>query len=243
MQLENGSILNFEGKWVQERGQAGGCSVEKSEKINGLTTGLEHNPQFMFDLGDTKEKFVFEKKEYRLRIHMFKLQKYNNVTEIIETYYGVRLNLYQERKNHMIIAFENELVLLSNKTKYIKEVLDGTIDLRKKKREEVTEMLAKKGFDKMDDDGDYKYLVKMPMDSVTEENVEKIMKDKAIKESELDKLKKTTINQMWLSELEKLKEQYIEYQEGRRRLCECLTVSKKSVKNASKPKTHIKKSK
>ena len=94
----------------------------------------------------------------------------------------------------MIIAFENELVLLSNKTKYIKEVLDGTIDLRKKKREEVTEMLAKKGFDKMDDDGDYKYLVKMPMDSVTEENVEKIMKDKAIKESELDKLKKTTIN-------------------------------------------------
>ena len=180
-------------------------------------------------------------------MHLFdaddKLQKYNNVTEIIETYYGVRLNLYQERKNHMIIAFENELVLLSNKTKYIKEVLDGTIDLRKKKREEVTEMLAKKGFDKMDDDGDYKYLVKMPMDSVTEENVEKIMKDKAIKESELDKLKKTTINQMWLSELEKLKEQYIEYQEGRRRLCECLTVSKKSVKNASKPKTHIKKSK
>lgn len=78
MQLENGSILNFEGKWVQERGQAGGCSVEKSEKINGLTTGLAHNPQFMFDLGDTNEKFVFEKKEYRLRIHMFKLQKYNN---------------------------------------------------------------------------------------------------------------------------------------------------------------------
>ncbi|MDA9072420.1 toprim domain-containing protein [bacterium] len=172
-----------------------------------------------------------------------KLQKYNNVTEIIETYYGVRLNLYQERKNHMIIAFENELVLLSNKTKYIKEVLDGTIDLRKKKREEVTEMLVKKGFDKMDDDGDYKYLVKMPMDSVTEENVEKIMKDKAIKEDELDKLKKTTINQMWLVELEKLKEQYIEYKEGRRRLCECLPVSKKSAKNVSKPKTLVKKSK
>ena len=141
----------------------------------------------------------------------------------------------------MIIAFENELVLLSNKTKYIKEVLDGTIDLRKKKREEVTEMLVKKGFDKMDDDGDYKYLVKMPMDSVTEENVEKIMKDKAIKEDELDKLKKTTINQMWLVELEKLKEQYIEYKEGRRRLCECLPVSKKSVKNGSNSKKVAKK--
>lgn len=178
-------------------------------------------------------------------MHLFdaddKLQKYNNVTEIIETYYGVRLNLYQERKNHMIIAFENELVLLSNKTKYIKEVLDGTIDLRKKKRQEVTEMLVKKGFDKMDDDGDYKYLVKMPMDSVTEENVEKIMKDKAIKEDELDKLKKTTINEMWLVELEKLKEQYIEYKEGRRRLCEGMTVAKKSAKNGTNAKKVVKK--
>jgi len=178
-------------------------------------------------------------------MHLFdaddKLQKYNNVTEIIETYYGVRLNLYQERKNYMIIAFENELVLLSNKTKYIKEVLDGTIDLRKKKRQEVTEMLVKKGFDKMDDDGDYKYLVKMPMDSVTEENVEKIMKDKAIKEDELDKLKKTTINEMWLVELEKLKEQYIEYKEGRRRLCEGMTVAKKSTKNGTNAKKVVKK--
>lgn len=216
------TITFMKGQLDQLEGIVGENGCNGVEKILKLYTTNTTTNMHLFDADD-------------------KLQKYNNVTEIIETYYEVRLNLYQTRKTHMIIALENELVLLSNKTKYIKEVLDGTIDLRKKKREEVTEMLVKKGFDKMDDDGDYKYLVKMPMDSVTEENVEKIMKDKAVKEAELDKLKKTTINQMWLSELEKLKEQYIEYKEGRRRLCEGVTVAKKSAKNGTNAKKVVKK--
>ena len=216
------TITFMKGQLDQLEGIVGENGCNGVEKILKLYTTNTTTNMHLFDADD-------------------KLQKYNNVTEIIETYYEVRLNLYQTRKTHMIIALENELVLLSNKTKYIKEVLDGTIDLRKKKREEVTEMLVKKGFDKMDDDGDYKYLVKMPMDSVTEENVEKIMKDKAVKEAELDKLKKTTINQMWLLELEKLKEQYIEYKEGRRRLCEGVTVAKKSAKNGTNAKKVVKK--
>ena len=35
-------------------------------------------------------------------------------------------------------------------------------------------MLEAKGYDKLDNDEEYKYLVKMPMDSVTEENVDKL---------------------------------------------------------------------
>jgi DNA topoisomerase-2 len=104
----------------------------------------------------------------------------------------------------MITSLEKELVLLSNKAKYIQENLDGTIDLRKKKKDEVVSMLQEKGYNIMDDDVDYKYLVKMPMDSVTEENVEKLLKDKLVKETELESIKATSIHKMWLKELKNL---------------------------------------
>lgn len=57
-------------------------------------------------------------------------------------------------------------------------------------------------YDKID--GDYKYLIKMPMDSVTEEHVAKIVQEKADTERELEVLLATTVEQIWLRELEQL---------------------------------------
>jgi DNA topoisomerase-2 len=146
------------------------------------------------------------------------LQKYDKVSDIIDTYYEVRLQMYQARKDYLIDALEKEVVLLTNKANYIRENLEGTIDLRKKKKDEVIEMLETKGYDKINDDTEYRYLVKMPMDSVTEENVERLLDDKTSKEMELEKIKKTSINRMWIAELDNLREHYIEYKEERSRL-------------------------
>ena len=157
------------------------------------------------------------------------LQKYEKVTDIIDAYYEVRLNLYGSRKDFMIRALERDLVVLSNKAKYIQENLDGTIDLRKKKREEVQTMLTEKGYDKIDDDEDYRYLVKMPMDSVTEENVEKLLKEKGTKEATLEQVKKTSVQEMWSGELNALTVKYLEYKTDRTRLINGEDVKKKSV--------------
>ena len=173
-----------------------GCNgVEKLLKL--YTTNTTTN-MHLFDASDT-------------------LHKYEKVSEIIDAYYEVRLKLYETRKAYLIDALEKELVLLSNKAKYIQENLDGTIDLRKKKKEQVVIMLAEKGYAKIDDD-EYKYLIKMPMDSVTEENVDKLLKDKSTKETELNIIKNTTVHKMWKSELDVLKEQYVEYKDLRTRL-------------------------
>jgi DNA topoisomerase-2 len=157
------------------------------------------------------------------------LQKYEKVTDIIDAYYEVRLNLYGSRKDFMIRALERDLVVLSNKAKYIQENLDGTVDLRKKKREEVQSMLTEKGYDKIDDDEDYRYLVKMPMDSVTEENVEKLLKEKGTKEATLEQVKKTSVQEMWSGELNALSVKYLEYKTDRTRLMNGEDVKKKSV--------------
>jgi DNA topoisomerase-2 len=169
------------------------------------------------------------------------LQKYEKVTEIIDSYYEVRLKLYASRKEYMINTMEKELVILSNKAKYIQENLDGTIDLRKKKREEVNDMLLIKGYEQIDNDHDYKYLVRMPMDSVTQENVEKLLRDKCTKEAELEKVKITTIHQMWKDELDILKDQYLEYKEDRTTLMNGEENTKKKKSVIKKTATIVKK--
>ena len=173
-------------------------------------------------------------------MHLFdandKLKKYEKVEEIIDDYFETRLKMYQTRKEYMIDALEKELVLLSNKARYIKENLDDTIDLRKKKKEQVIQMLKEKGYNIIGDDEEYRYLTKMPMDSVTDENVEKIFKEQGSKEVELETIKNTTINQMWCSELDSLREEYIVYKEERQRLMNG-TETKKKTKVVSKKNT------
>ena len=204
------------------KGEHGCNGVEKILKLS--TTNTTTN-MHLFDADDT-------------------LQKYNKVSDIIDAYYETRLEMYGTRKEYLIDALEKELIVLSNKAKYIKENLDGTIDLRKKKKEQVTIMLEEKGYNKVEGDEDYKYLVKMPMDSVTEENVEKLLKDKGNKQVELEQIKNTTINKMWISELDNLRELYIEYKEDRARLMsgeekKKKVVSKGTVKKVVKKQTLV----
>ena len=101
----------------------------------------------------------------------------------------------------------------NNKEKYILATLDGSVDLRRKNATAVHELLTSKGYDLLD--GDFKYLIKMPMDSVTQENVDKILKEKSDAETELEILKKTTLEAMWLSELEHLQKEYNSYKKVR----------------------------
>jgi DNA topoisomerase-2 len=223
------TITFVKGKLEELEKSKGDHGCNGLEKLLKLYTTNTTTNMHLFDANDT-------------------LQKFEKVSDIIDSYYDVRLKLYQTRKEYMIDSLERELMRLSNRAKYIQENLDGTIDLRKKKKEQVIEMLETKGYDKMIDSDDnepnYKYLIKMPMDSVTEENVEKLNKEHGDKSTELEIVKSTSINKMWLNELETLKEQYAEYKEERTRIMngedskpKKKVVSKTSVKKAVKKQT------
>lgn len=138
-----------------------------------------------------------------------KLVKYETTADIMYDYYAQRLVMYGKRRRKMIEVLERLLRLLTNKAKYIKENLDGTIDLRRKKREEVNAMLNEKGYDKIDDDDNYKYLVKMPMDSVTEEEVKKIMSEVDKHQKEMDRLQSITREKLWIEDLERLEKELL----------------------------------
>jgi DNA topoisomerase-2 len=150
-------------------------------------------------------------------IHMFnserKLKKYENVDELVRDYYVVRLSAYEKRKAYLLEALSKKTSLLTNKAKYIEYTLIDKIDLRRKSAEAVNAMLQTNQFEKVD--GDYKYLVKMPMDSVTNENVEKLRKERDETMKELEVLRQTSLEQMWMRELDTLEIKYAQYKKIR----------------------------
>ena len=166
--------------------------------------------------------------------HNEQLKIYKTAEEIIDAYYGIRLDMYNTRKTYLINKLNKELILLSNKARYIMEVLEGTVDLRRMKKDAIIHMLQEKGYDVIDEDTDYKYLVKLPMDSVSEENVEKINKDKNDKELELKILTATTIQMMWLNELADLEKEYGEYKKQRDKM-----MLEQAVKKTLKKKKNV----
>jgi DNA topoisomerase-2 len=152
-------------------------------------------------------------------MHLFneedKLKKYASVPEIIDDYYKTRLELYGKRKLHLMDVLERELMVLSNKARYIQEILNDTIDLRRKKKDQVIEILRNKKYNVVDGDVEYKYLTKMSMDSVTEENVAKIMNERDKKAAELEIVRSKPIVVMWEEELVALETEYLKYREER----------------------------
>jgi DNA topoisomerase-2 len=201
------------------KGVLAGMSTDAIEKLLKLTTSVSTNNMHMFNAE-------------------CKLRKYESVPEVIDEFFVVRMATYAKRKANQIKVMEQNLVKLSNKAKYILGNLNDTIDLRRKTNETVIQLLEENGFVRID--GDYKYLTKMPMDSVTKENVDSILKDKTDTETELDILKSTTCEQMWLRELGKFETEYAKYKAAREKI-QNPTSTASSKSGVNKVKKAIKK--
>ena len=196
-------------------------SQEYENGVNGLEKLLK-----LYSLHSVTNMHLFDKDE--------RLKKYDTPETIILEYYSIRLEYYNKRKIYLIDKLSKELDLLSNKARYIKCLLDDTIDLRRKSKKDIYTLLNDMKFsknnnnDKNDnnnnnnnnnDDDDienkqlnsFNYLIKMPMDSVSIENVDKIMNDHDNKSKELDTIKSKKIENMWLDELKTLKQSYNEF--------------------------------
>lgn len=165
------------------KGKLGTMDMGAIEQLLGLTTTVSTTNMHLFDAE-------------------CKLHKYKSVEEIIDDFFVIRRKTFQKRKDAQIADLRALLVRLSNRARYILDVLSGKVDLRKKTNQQVTELLEGFQYDKIE--GDYKYLVKMPMDSVTEEHVAKIVKEKEDTDRELEILIATTIEAMWIGELDTL---------------------------------------
>ena len=199
--------------------------------VSGVLTNLI-NKDFDDNINEMEKTMKLYTTMATTNMHMFdaneKLKKYSKVNDIIDDYYVFRYSLYKARKAFQLDELERELVVLSNKARYIQETLDDKIDLRKKSKDEITAMLEEENYARTNED--FKYLIKMPMDSVSKENVERLMKEKTTNEELYNLLKKKTIEKMWNDELDEFKKHYLLYKKERE---DIQTPTKKTKANAN----------
>jgi hypothetical protein len=141
-------------------------------------------------------------------MHLFndkqQIKKYDTPQAIIDDFMGVRMEHYTKRKANLITELEREYTRFSNQARYIKETCDDVIDIRKKKQDAVTDLLTSNCYAKIDGDDRFKYLIDMPMSSLIEENIARLNKKAGDAAAELERVKNTTEQEMWLGELEAL---------------------------------------
>jgi DNA topoisomerase-2 len=189
---------------------------------------IEGNFDVLFKLQSSKNLSINN-------IHLFNkdgvIQKYESAIEIIKEWAETRIVKYFERKNYQLKNLEKEAKVLSNKMRFILDVINGTIQIMNKKLSEVTQKLIELKYDpiveeNIDKDEDnlpeenidkdakeinyknYNYLLKLPISQLTYDR--KIILEKEFNElnDKLKILRNTNIEDLWLKDLTELEKEW-----------------------------------
>jgi DNA topoisomerase-2 len=181
-------------------------------------------------------------------IHLFNkdgaIQKYDTAIEIIKEWAETRILKYFERKNYQIKNLEKDAKVLSNKMRFILDVISGNIQIMNKKLKEITARLIELNYppintgegegtaneDRVKEDEEnpvegaladaninykhYNYLLKMPISQLTYDR--KIILEREYNEldEKLKNLKNTNIEDLWLNDLLELEKEWGEHRDN-----------------------------
>ena len=132
-----------------------------------------------------------------------KLKIFDKAEDIVKHFVGVRLGWYQTRKDYLIDKTEKQLSLVTNKARFIKDIIDGKLKINNVPKEKIVTYLKTNAYDTVH--GSYDYLLSMAIHSLTKERYEKLLLEKEGCIIALKTLKETYPKEMYLTDLKKLK--------------------------------------
>lgn len=146
------------------------------------------------------------------------ITRYKSTNDILVEYFHKRLEYYQKRKDHILEKLANLLKEASAKARFIQEIIDGKLVVYKRAKIDICKDLKKskyptqaelgKVISQSDDEnvknGDYDYLISMPIYSFTKERIEKLKKEVTHYEEQINELEGKTKVNLWEEDLEKL---------------------------------------
>merc|ERR1719356_1736273 len=126
----------------------------------------------------------------------------------MEGFANVRLKFYEIRKKYLIDKLTLERDLLSNRARFIGMIIAKKLHINNRKKADVVKDLIKFKFMKFGDTKPprtgFEYLLIMQIASLTKERKEELEKMAKEKAAELEKVKRTSIQAMWLEDLKNL---------------------------------------
>lgn len=131
------------------------------------------------------------------------VREFNNVFEILDSYISIRFEFYKKRKTFILNTLKSELEKLVSKYVFCKSIIDKKLVVSNRKKDDIVNDLSK--IDKIIRiDGNFDYLLKMPISQITKEEVQKLKDLITSKKDEFNKIKTTSESDMWISDLNEL---------------------------------------
>jgi len=130
---------------------------------------------------------------------------FDNANEIVEYFVNFRLGFYQKRKDNIIKNLEYDMMVMSNKARFIKAIIDNKLKVKNVPKNEIEKWLEDNKFDKINES--FNYLLQMQIYSLTKEKYEELLKDIELKKADIENTKKMVPKQMYLDDLSELKQQ------------------------------------
>ena len=136
-----------------------------------------------------------------------KIVKYESVGHILESFYGPRLAAYEDRRLNEMGRLEAEAVEADAKARFIRAVLEGSLELRRATDTEIVAAMKKHELPALSSarqaesvDG-YDYLLRLRMDRVKATAVADAEAAVAAARAAVAQLQTTTAAQLWLKDL------------------------------------------
>ena len=133
------------------------------------------------------------------------IKKYANIDKIMQDFIKVRMEFYDLRKKSEMKSYQEKLKILENKIRFISMVTSG-LKIHKLKKNELINLLDKEKFMKVN--GCFDYLINIAIYRFTSDEINKLESDHETNKSNLDVLKKTSLEELWLNDLKDI-EKYI----------------------------------
>jgi len=138
------------------------------------------------------------------------IKKYKTVVEIMQEFAKVRLKYYDIRKKYLVHKLTLERDLLSNRARFILLIIKKKLTISNRKKADVVKDLARLKFQKFGDTRPprtgFEYLLIMQIASLTKERFEELLRMSKEKAKELELVKRTSIQAMWNTDLDRLEE-------------------------------------
>jgi len=167
---------------------------------------------------DTLEKELKLVKSFSTKnMHLFSedliLTKYTDPNDILLDYYDLRLEYYQLRKDYLTKELKRQVKILENKCRFITEYISGKLDINKKSKDKIDQILEEHNFtrfgpNEIDTEGSdttseasYDYLTRMPIISFSLEKVTELENLCKAKRAELKTLMSKTDKMLWKEDL------------------------------------------
>jgi DNA topoisomerase-2 len=167
-------------------------SDEEIYDILSLTTTINTNNMHAFD-------------EYGY------ITKYKSPSDIIRSFYPVRLHYYEKRKQYQLDCLEKEIEKLQERARFILAIVNGELTINNVPKSIIVRDLIRMEF-KMNIENNFDHLLGLKLWMLTRENVEEIKKKLENSEKKIDTLKNRTVIDIWTDDLDQLKRAWTLYE-------------------------------